>query len=109
MGKTEIREAIEESKGNKKPRTKNYLLILVAVLAIVVFYVLINNSIKFNGPHPRETQERCEAGGGNWTVFPSSCHDECWQPKNPTCMTVFSAGCDCGPYRCWDGYACEYL
>ena len=62
---------------------------------------------------PYDPLERpCQAGGGEYRMYPSGgpfCHDECNKPPPGrfVCTAASSAGCDCGPNRCWDGTSCR--
>src|SRR3989344_4343150 len=50
---------------------------------------------------------KCWKGGGSWDSFPTGCHDECYYLNHDrVCTEAFSAGCECGPDKCWNGNKC---
>lgn len=55
----------------------------------------------------RTREQVCNAGGGIWREFPTTCRDECGiSVKNMNCGDAMTWGCDCGANACWNGTEC---
>lgn len=72
---------------------------------------LLPESTELNIPNDSSETDRslCQLNGGNWTIFPHSCANNCAFENNPTqvmCLDTETESCDCGPGSCWDGQAC---
>ncbi|NQV09367.1 hypothetical protein HQ529_05955 [Candidatus Woesearchaeota archaeon] len=68
------------------------------ILFLVLFLVWI---ILISGCN----QERlnCKTSGGEWKSFDDNSADKCSIPSGGE---VITAGCYCGPNKCWDGEKC---
>jgi hypothetical protein len=54
-------------------------------------------------------KEECARVGGTWRIFNNGCVDSCFlvRDKGTVCTQALTEGCDCGPYKCWNGKTCE--
>ncbi|MBU0647676.1 hypothetical protein KJ855_00675 [Patescibacteria group bacterium] len=78
-------------------KTKIIIIGAVIVLVFASLYYIFKLT-------PEKIQ--CYIVGGNWRVFSNTCVDACTSEKYPVCGMAITAGCDCGPDKCWNGYMC---
>ena len=75
-----------------------YLLIGIVIFIILIFISIILYPIIFHFD--------CYSGGGKWKGLSTTGVDYCWT-KGAGGETI-TAGCDCGPDKCWDGKKCVF-
>lgn len=83
---------------------KKSLKIILIIFVILILLILIGPQIIF---------PQCVLGGGLWKGFSNGCADSCPTQEQliedngiRVCTAMLSAGCDCGPNKCWDGNKC---
>ncbi len=73
---------------------KKTIKIVIVVLVLLFFLMLLLPQIL----HPK-----CALGEGSWKMFPNTGVDNC---GNTAWGDAFTAGCDCGATKCWNGLKC---
>ncbi|MFH0780204.1 MAG: hypothetical protein V1928_05140 [Parcubacteria group bacterium] len=90
------------------------ILLIVAIIALIAFfYFYFFSTDSIDGNWVQKTV--CGASGGHWKGFLSGCKDYCYSERAQSagkistisCSMGSTSGCDCGPDKCWNGFACE--
>jgi len=74
-----------------------------SLLGIIIFIFLVFFSIIL---YPIIFHFDCYTGGGKWRGLSTTGVDYCWTKGMGG--EAITAGCDCGPDKCWDGNKCVY-